>query len=76
MEYWGRGHSESQILELVNSQAGLSEYASQDADRNLSISWHDCHTHTLVGGLCVFYVASSLADLREARGLQLPFDSG
>ena len=62
------------FTKLVNSQAGLPEYASQGADRNLSMMWHDCYTHTLVGGLCVFDVASSLADLHEARRLQLPFD--
>ena len=44
---WGRGHSESQILELVNTQAGLPEYASQGADRNFSMMWHDCYTHNL-----------------------------
>ena len=65
---------ESQVLELINSQAGLAEYASQSANRNLSMVWHDCYTHTLVDGFCVFDMASSLADLHEARGLQLSFD--
>ena len=57
-----------------NERPSAPPLGSTDREGSRRSGGQPLRIRRLVGGPCVFDVASSLADLHEARGLQLPFD--
>ena len=54
-------------IELVHAQSCLMQYAAECADSNLAVSWHNCGASASIGRSSELDMASSLADLCEAR---------